>query len=80
MEAIGCLALEGKGLGDSKAAAGFSTCRERYGGVCDLISGRQRHTTQKEWYAERQTYTQRERQTDIHMHTCREGGEERDRG
>lgn len=40
--------------------------REVWVCVCDLISGRQRHTTQKEWYAERQTYTHRE--TDRHTH------------
>lgn len=74
-------------MGDRKASAGFSTCKEGYGVcVCDLISGRERHTAQKEWYAERETgmHTETEmhteRQTDRHIHACRERGEERDRG
>lgn len=48
--------------------------------MCDLISGRERHTAQKEWYAERerqaytqrQRCTQRDRQTDTYMHAERE--------
>lgn len=68
-------------MGDRKALAGFSTCKEGYGVcVCDLISGRERHTAQKEWYAERerqactqrQRCTQRDRQTDTYMHAERE--------
>lgn len=50
--------------------------REVWVCVCDLISGRQRHTTQKEWYAETDIHTQRDRQA----YTCIRAEREERRG
>lgn len=75
LEAIGCVALEGRGLGDSKAEAGFSTCRERYGGVCVWPNFWETETHNTERMVRRETdiHTERDRQTYMCIHAEREG-------